>query len=143
MLALLVVLPVTACSDEKEAPRPAPSGLEAYTDPDDGCPQAVSAIGYADFVLKPLGQEPYQDYSDNVRGRLSAVNGTISLEVKDFPSEEIREQAVRTGKEAGRAAERDVSLAERTRSLREYRRDAAQLVLLCAPYVDPKAATSS
>jgi hypothetical protein len=116
--------------------------LRKYTDPDDGCPQVVSAIAYADSKLKPLGQEVYQSYTDEVRSRLSAVDGTISLEVEDFPDDDILDHAKATGAEAAEAAASTTKPAERTRSLREYRRDAAELVLLCAPYADPSPSPS-
>jgi hypothetical protein len=118
----------------------APSGLAAYTDRGDGCAQVVSAIAYADSVLKPLGQEPYQDWTDDVRSRLAAVGGTIALEVQDFPTRGILRSARGVQDRAERVQAARAQGAERIRLLREYRRDATQLVLLCAPYVDPPAA---
>jgi hypothetical protein len=35
------------------------NALASYTDPGDGCQQAVSAIGYADDVLLVLGREEH------------------------------------------------------------------------------------
>ena len=64
-----------------------------YTDAGDACRQAVSAIGYADDLLKPLGQEPFQDFDDATRSRLAAVAGTLALEARDWPSSEVAEQA--------------------------------------------------
>jgi hypothetical protein len=134
---LLGSLGVAACSQPAGTSSATPTGLAAYTDKGDGCDQVVSAISYAEFVLKPLGQEPYQEWTDEARSRVSAVNGTGALEVRDFPTKEILEQAERTGDLAHRATAAGVAPADRTRYLREYRREAAQLVLLCAPYVDP------
>jgi hypothetical protein len=116
--------------------------LESYTDPGDGCAQVVTAITYAETVLKPLGQEAYQTFDDAVRSRVATVNGTVSLEVKDMPSKEILSQAKRTGGLADRGMRAGVPRRTRIRLLREYRREAAALVVLCGPYVDP-APTSS
>jgi hypothetical protein len=96
----------------------------------------MSAISYADDVLKPAGQEPYQAFDDVVRSRIAAVDGTIALEVRDFPSDDVLDQARAVGKIAVRTAAADTKGAERVRALREYRREAAQLVIDCAPYVD-------
>lgn len=128
----LVCCGLTGCSGGKPA-----DPLLSYTDPGDGCHQVVTAVTYADGVLQPLGQEAYQDFTDEVRSRLSAVDGTQSLEVDDFPDGDVLEQARLTGRYATAATRAGVPHRARIRNLREYRREAAQLVLLCAPYVDP------
>ena len=129
----MVVLLASACTDEDA---PLADELSGYTDAGDGCAQVVSAIAYADSVLKPLGQEPYQDWDESVRSRLAAVDGTIALEVRDMPDDDVLDQARRVGELADRTAAARTTGAERVRSLREYRREAAQLVLDCGPYVD-------
>ncbi len=134
-LWLAVALGLGGCAGEA-------TGLEHYTDPGDGCAQAVSAISYADDTLKPLGQEYYQDWSDSVRSRLAAVGGTIALEVKDFPSSRVLSAARRVQDDAERVQAAGVSHSERVELLRRYRRDAAQLVLLCADQVDPTAVST-
>jgi hypothetical protein len=48
---------LAACSAHAADP------LESYTDRGDACPQAVSAISYADQALKPWGQERFQDFN--------------------------------------------------------------------------------
>ena len=106
------------------------SDLEDYTDRGDACPQAVSAIGYADDALRPLGQEPYQEFDDAVRSRLSAVEGTLSLEARDWPDRETAEQARRVQALAADAAS-DTDGPQRERALLEYRIEAARLVLAC------------
>jgi hypothetical protein len=114
----------------------APDALAGYTDDGDACQQVVSAIGYADTLLKPLGQEPYQDFDDVTRSRLAAVGGTISLEVHDWPTDEIADQAravqplaERLGGEAGSSRARGED--ERTQVLLDYRLEATRLVRLC------------
>lgn len=106
------------------------TGLESYTDPGDACPQAVSAIAYADDVLKPVGQEDYQVFDDAVRSRLSAVGGTLALEARDWPDAATARQAEVVQPLAERAGAREGGPA-RARVLLEYRVEAARLVLLC------------
>lgn len=128
----IVLTALAACS--KEAPLA--DELSRYTDEGDGCQQVVSAIGYADTPLKNLGQEPYQEFGDVVRSKLSAVAGTVALEVRDFPSQEALEQAQRVAEVADGAARAGVSHTRRVKLLREYRREAAALVIVCAREVD-------
>ncbi|MDQ1642267.1 MAG: hypothetical protein QOJ90_1618 [Actinomycetota bacterium] len=133
LVVLLLALP--GCSRHHA---PLANELSAYTDRGDGCPQVVSAISYADTSLKPLGQEQYQTWDEVVRGKLAAVDGTIDLEVRDFPNKDILRQAQTVGRLGAKAAAPGVTGAPRVRALREYRREAAQLVIDCAPYVDSK-----
>jgi hypothetical protein len=139
LLATVLAFLLGACSGGNGPPDP----LLSYTDRGDGCHQVVSAISYVENTLKPLGQEPYQDFTDEVRSKLAAVTGTESLEVKDFPSKKILAQARLTGRYADAAARAGVSPHARIRHLREFRREAAELVLQCAPYADPTPSPSA
>jgi hypothetical protein len=110
--------------------------LDNYTDRGDGCAQAISAISYADDVLKPLGQEPYQKFDDLVRSRLDAVAGTLALEAKDWPDEPVHRQAqiVQPLAEAAGARLTDESAAakaSRATVLLRYRIAAGTLILVC------------
>jgi hypothetical protein len=105
--------------------------LARYTDAGDGCQQAVSAIAYADASLKSAGQERYQDWDDETRSKVGTVSGTIALEVRDFPSEAALEQARRLARVASEAAAQRTSAEDRVHLLRDYRREAAQLVVIC------------
>lgn len=131
-LAAAVLVTATACS------RQPPDPLESYTDPGDGCQQAISAIAYADDSLKPLGQEPYQEFDDVVRSRVAAVAGQLALEAKDWPSDEIREQADVVQQLAQKASAKTAT-PERVRALLQYRGEAADLVLLCRDALDDDA----
>jgi hypothetical protein len=111
--------------------------LESYTNSGDGCRQAVSAIGYADDLLLVLGQEDHQQFDAAVRSRLAAVAGTISLEMKDFPNRRTSEQARRVGRLADQAQASVTPDAEQILALREYRREAAQLVIDCGGATGP------
>ena len=135
---LVAVAASSSCSDEA----PLADELSRYTDPGDGCAQVVSAISYADTSLKALGQERYQDFDEVVRSKVAAVSGTIALEVRDFPTEDILEQARSVGEVAARTAGPDIRGARRVRALREYRLAATRLVISCAPYLDGGARTT-
>ena len=117
-------------------------GLESYTDRGDACNQAISAIGYADDVLRPLGQEPYQEFDDAVRSRLAAVAGTLSLEAKDWPDESVHRQADIVQPLAQAAADRlpdqsAASKAARINTLLRYRIEAGTLILVCRDAPSP------
>lgn len=127
MVPMLVLL--AACSPGKA---PLADELDRYTDKGDGCQQVVSAVAYADEALKPAGQERYQVFDDEVRSKVAAVSGTISLEVRDFPAEPVLDQARVVADLADRAAARSARGERRVRLLREYRREALDLVLVCA-----------
>lgn len=146
-LAVTVIAPLTACGgDEKTGPTPSttPSaagassspGLEAYTDTGDGCQQAISAIAYADDVLRALGQEPYQEFNDLVRSRIAAVSGTLSLEAKDWPNAAVHRQAQVVHDLAQATAARlpnqsATAKATRVNELLRYRIEAGKLILFC------------
>ena len=127
MAPMLVLL--AACSPGKA---PLADELDRYTDKGDGCQQVVSAVAYADEALKPAGQERYQVFDDEVRSKVAAVSGTVALEVRDFPAEQALDQARVVADLADRAAARSARGERRVRLLREYRREALDLVLVCA-----------
>lgn len=127
---LAVVCAVTAgCSDDEP---PLSDELSRYTDAGDGCQQVVSAITYADSSLKAAGQERYQTFDAAVRSKLAAVSGTVALEVRDLPSDRVLEQARVVASLADRTAAPEARGARRVGLLREYRREAMQLVLDCS-----------
>lgn len=153
--AVLAIPALAACSGSDAAPRPSsttsapPSasspGLEGYTDPGDGCAQAISAISYADDVLLPVGQEPYQKFDDVVRSRLAAVAGTLSLEGKDWPDEPVHQQAEKVqplAQAAGARLPEETAAAKANRSkvLLRYRVEAATLILVCRDALPPSPA---
>lgn len=128
LLAGLLALAPSACGGQDNGD----DALADYTDPGDGCQQVVSAIGYADDLLLALGQEEYQEFDSAVRSRLAAVEGTIALEVDDFPNRPVLLQARRVADLADRAQASEEPDDGQILALREYRRDAAQLVIDCA-----------
>ena len=135
MAAIALVVPLLgACSDDGKAPLS--DELGAYTDSGDGCQQAVSAIAYADNTLRAAGQEQHQEFDDAVRSNIAAVAGTIALEIRDFPSKMALEQARKVEDLADETSAIATKGEKRVRLLREYRREAAQLVIDCAAEVD-------
>ena len=132
--AVLCSIALAACSDDpgEALPDSSDNDLAQYTDEGDGGEQAVSAIGYADSLLRALGQEDHQEFDAAVRSRLASVAGTIALEVGDFPDRATREQAERVGDLAERAQVSEDPDPQQVLALREYRREAAQLVIDCA-----------
>ena len=134
LLVAVATLSLVGCSGD-DKPSSLSEQLAHYTDSGDGCQQVVSAISYADTSLKPAGQERYVTWTDEVRSKISAVSGTIALEVKDFPSKQALGQAQRTARLADRTAAAGVPTAKRVRLLQEYRREAAEMVVVCARLV--------
>lgn len=131
LLVVVAAVSLAGCRGD-DKPSSLSEQLAHYTDSGDGCQQVVSAISYADTSLKPAGQERYVTWTDEVRSKISAVSGTIALEVKDFPSKQALDQAQRTARLANRTAAAGVPTARRVRLLQEYRREAAQMVIVCA-----------
>ena len=134
LLVAAAALSLVGCSGD-DKPSSLSEQLAHYTDSGDGCQQVVSAISYADTSLKPAGQERYVTWTDEVRSKISAVSGTIALEIKDFPSKQALGQAQRTARLADRTAAAGVPTAKRVRLLQEYRREAAAMVVVCARLV--------
>jgi hypothetical protein len=125
---------LSGCSDDDKAPLS--DELGRYTDAGDGCQQAVSAIAYADNTLRAAGQEQHQEFDDAVRSNIAAVAGTIALEIRDFPSEGTLQQARKVEDLAEETSALATKGQRRVALLREYRREAAQLVIDCAGEVD-------
>ena len=132
LFLVTAILVVAGCANDGNGDARGDDALASYTDPGDGCEQAVSAIGYADDALLVLGQEAHQKFDAAVRSRLAAVEGTISLEVEDFPTRNILLQARRVAELADRAQASENPDDDQILALREYRREAAQLVIDCA-----------
>jgi hypothetical protein len=130
--ALPLALALSGCSHHEPA---LADKLSHYTDSGDGCQQAVSAISYADHSLRSAGQEQHQEFGAAVRSNITAVAGTIDLEVHDFPSKTALDQARKVADLAEETAALGTKGERRVTLLREYRREAAELVIDCAEAV--------
>jgi hypothetical protein len=133
-VALTAAALLAGCGGDDKAPLS--DELGRYTDSGDGCQQAVSAIAYADSRLRAAGQEQHQEFDDAVRSNIAAVAGTIALEVRDFPSKATLQQARQVEDLAEQTSAIATKGQHRVELLREYRREAAQLVIDCAAAVD-------
>lgn len=129
-MVLGLVLGTLSCSGSSKAPLA--DQLDTYTDKGNGCQESVSAVAYADGQLRAMGQESFQEFTDAVRSSISAVSGTIALEVRDFPSKDTLDQARRVADLADEVAAADTRGVKRVRLLRQYRVEAEQLVIACS-----------
>lgn len=130
----LLAAGAVAAVQREGASLPAVGPLGGITEPGDGCPQMVSAIGYADALLVDLGQERYQEYDVAVRSRLAQVAGTARVEAADWPSERVHRQARQLAHlafTASRLPTGGEAAFTRAQALVAYKAGAAQMVLLC------------
>ncbi|WP_432932614.1 hypothetical protein ACQPZZ_15375 [Microbispora sp. CA-135349] len=79
--AALALLALAACGSPALPPAPSPSSsahfLVGADFGDDPCARIVSAIGYAEPLLVPAGEEDTQKFGEGVRGRLAYVHGVV------------------------------------------------------------------
>ncbi|MEV4010349.1 hypothetical protein AB0J35_07610 [Nonomuraea angiospora] len=100
-------------------------------DPTDSpCARVVSAIGYANLMLKPKGQEDRQYFEDAVIGRLAELRG-ITLEFGDRLPDSLK-GAVQTIKTTTAGLSRnDVPRERQVALLKQYRVAADEIVAGC------------
>ncbi|MCG5212485.1 hypothetical protein [Streptosporangium sp. KLBMP 9127] len=117
-------------------PSSAPSGVPstATTAPaaaqDTPCARVVSALGFADLLLAPEGQERRQSFDDAVRGRLAYVEGVLLEYGSRLPPEVLPHEAElrRTTRGLAPAA---TPRGERIRLLKDYRTAAGAVRRAC------------
>ncbi|MFI7704797.1 hypothetical protein [Nonomuraea sp. NPDC049480] len=129
MATVALILPVLLVGCQDDA-----SSAEKYStggDPTDSpCARVVSAIGYAELMLQPKGQEERQNFEDAVISRLAESYG-ITLEFGDRLPRSLS-GAVETVKRTGKALSRnDVPRERQVTLLKEYRAAADQIVAGC------------
>ncbi|MFG1944473.1 hypothetical protein [Nonomuraea sp. NPDC048826] len=127
-LAILLMLPVLAACQQ------APAAGGSYStggDPDDDpCARVVSAIGYADLLLKPAGEEDAQHFEDAVLGRLAEVRG-ITLQFGPRLPGSLG-GAVRTVESTTEGLSKaDVPRSRQVSLLKEYRAAAGRIERAC------------
>ncbi|MEU8249202.1 hypothetical protein [Nonomuraea sp. NPDC048916] len=98
---------------------------------DDPCSRVVSAIGYADLLLRPRGEEDEQNFEDAVLGRLAEARG-ITLQYGPALPDTLR-TAVQTVKDTTAGlAKADVPRERQVALLKDYRAAADQIEAGCA-----------
>ncbi|MCP2344173.1 hypothetical protein [Nonomuraea roseoviolacea] len=98
---------------------------------DDPCARVVSAIGYADLLLRPRGQEEGQYFEDAVLGRLAEARG-ITLQYGPALPASLA-PAVRDVEDATAGLSRaDVPRARQVELLKKYRAAADRIRAGCA-----------
>ncbi|WP_066362019.1 hypothetical protein [Herbidospora mongoliensis] len=89
LLAALSLAALTACATAPPPPTAASTDLYVTgADPDDDpCERVVSALGFAELILKPAGQEESQEFGEGVRGRIAYGEGVILTYGPKLPKE--------------------------------------------------------
>ncbi|GAB1817519.1 hypothetical protein [Herbidospora sp. RD11066] len=91
LLTALALAALTACATTPPPPDPVAAPSDRYmtgTEPgDDPCQRVVSALGFAEIVLKPAGQEEGQEFGEGVRGRIAYGEGVILTYGAKLPAE--------------------------------------------------------
>lgn len=121
----LTLLATAACASD--APAAPSTGLSR--DPhligaapgDDPCTRVLSALGFADLLLLPAGQEEHQNFDDAVRGRLAYVQGVVLQYGSRLPAE-VHDDGAALRRTANALTPAAIPHEEQIRLLREYRR---------------------
>lgn len=129
LATVALILPVLLVGCQEDA-----SSAQKYStggDPTDSpCARVVSAIGYANLMLKPKGQEEQQHFEDAVIGRLAELRG-ITLQFGDRLPASL-EPAVETVRTVTAGLSRnDVPRERQVALLKQYRVAADQIVAGC------------
>ncbi|SDI09395.1 hypothetical protein [Nonomuraea jiangxiensis] len=100
-------------------------------DPTDSpCARVVSAIGYADLMLKPRGQEDRQYFEDAVLGRLAEARG-ITLQFGGRLPGSAQEAVARMEQATAGLSKSDVPRDRQVTLLKQYRAAADEIVAAC------------
>ncbi|AQZ64739.1 unnamed protein product [[Actinomadura] parvosata subsp. kistnae] len=94
------------------------------------CDRVVSAIGYADLILEPRGQEDRQNFEDAVIGRLAEANG-ITREFGPRLPDALRPAAETVKQTTAALSKSDVPRQRQVALLRQYRAAADRIVAGC------------
>ncbi|WP_188194989.1 hypothetical protein [Nonomuraea sp. SYSU D8015] len=126
-LALIVPLLLVGCQDDASSEQKFSTGGDPADSP---CARVVSAIGYAELMLEPKGQEERQNFEDAVISRLAEAYG-ITLEFGDRLPRSLS-GAVETVKRTTKSLSKtDVPRERQVALLKEYRTAAGQIVAGC------------
>jgi hypothetical protein len=133
----LAIVALASCANSSpsttttHSPSPAARYLVGADPADDPCARIVSAIGYADQLLRPAGEEDGQDFGEGVRGRLAYIQGVVLEYGPRLPENLLADEAVvqRTTHDLSPAG---TPKDEQIRLLREYRSAAESIKKGCA-----------
>ncbi|TQS22894.1 hypothetical protein [Microbispora hainanensis] len=132
--AALALLTLAACGSPAPEKAPPPSPVARYlvgADPsDDPCVRIVSAIGYAEPLLVPAGEEDTQEFSEGVRGRLAYVHGVVLEYGPRLPRELLPYESVLTTT-TDRLSPAATPFDRQVRALKEYRAASAAVKKGC------------
>ncbi|GAA3207716.1 hypothetical protein GCM10020216_009430 [Nonomuraea helvata] len=126
-VALMLPVLLVGCQDNASSASKYSTGGDPTDSP---CARVVSAIGYANLMLKPKGQEDQQYFEDAVIGRLAELRG-ITMEFGDRLPDSLKGavQTVRTTT-AG-LARNDVPRKRQVALLKQYRVAADEIMAGC------------
>ena len=126
-VALLVPVLLVGCQEAASSSAKYSTGGDPTDDP---CARVVSAIGYADLLLEPKGQEERQNFEDAVIGRLAEAYGITAEFAGRLPGS--LQPAAETVKSAtARLSKSDVPRERQVALLKQYRAAADQIVAGC------------
>nr|WP_152992369.1 hypothetical protein [Nonomuraea pusilla] len=127
-VALILPMFLVGCQDD-------PASAEKYStggDPTDSpCARVVSAIGYANLLLRPKGQEDDQNFEDAVLGRLAELRG-ITLEFGGRLPGSLSGAVATVKRTTAGLSRADVPRERQVALLKEYRVAADRIVAGCA-----------
>ncbi|MEO3867216.1 hypothetical protein ABGB18_00135 [Nonomuraea sp. B12E4] len=127
--AVALMLPVLLLGCQENA-----SSAARYStggDPTDSpCARVVSAIGYADLMLKPRGQEDQQYFEDAVLGRLAEARG-ITLQFGDRLPASAKGAVAQVETATAGLAKSDVPRDRQVTLLKQYRAAADKIRAAC------------
>ncbi|WP_143590183.1 hypothetical protein [Thermoactinospora rubra] len=127
-LALAVPLALTGC--QADQPKDQPKYSTGGNTSDSPCARVASAIGYAELMLVPPGQEERQNFEDAVISRIAEVNG-ITAEFADRLPAQAREPATQVRQAASALSKGDVPHDRQVRLLKQYRAATGRLQQAC------------
>ncbi|QYC40767.1 hypothetical protein Nocox_15765 [Nonomuraea coxensis DSM 45129] len=123
---MLPVLLMGCQDDASSAPKYSTGGDPA----DSPCARVVSAIGYANLLLEPKGQEDRQRFEDAVIGRLAEARG-ITLQFGPRLPASVKGDVAALESATTGLARNDVPRERQVALLRDYRAAADRIVAGC------------
>jgi hypothetical protein len=127
-VALILPVLLVGCQNDESAAQQYSTGGDPTDSP---CARVVSAIGYADLMLEPKGQEDRQHFEDAVIGRLAEARG-ITLQFGDRLPASLKEAVEELETATVGLSRNDVPRERQVTLLKRYRAAADRIVAGCA-----------